>query len=243
MTDRRAAPRGTLRVVPGRSLIAVIAVVALALAASCSSDDEGAAESAISPTGAASSSSLETTASSDAADYPTDNADAAEGDNESSTSIAPGEGVGAEDVATTVPSSADTADDESTSTNAPETAANNMPFSTFFEQRQQLVGQTVEVVARAFFIESCPPPGTEGACVRTLYMADPSRNDLLYGQRAEAVVVADDGTWVSCTDGSGDCAGWQDRAQYRLVATVAKQVLGGREVDEVQLNVMSRTQV
>jgi hypothetical protein len=121
-----------------------------------------------------------------------------------------------------------------------------MSYEEVYARRSELVGEAVDVVAKSFFLVSCPPQQQGGAtrCVLTLYAADPDRSSLAYGQRGEAMVVQEDGRTVSCASSKareGACPGWENAKRYRLIAEVRKQVLGGRETEQVALDVSSKS--
>ena len=123
--------------------------------------------------------------------------------------------------------------------------ATEVTFEQLFARRQELVGRPVAVVGKAFFVAQCPPPDSpQTACLLTGYLAEPSRDDLLFGQRNEGIPVSENGALVSCREGSapgGGCPGWQNAQRYRVVATVEHRVLGGRTTQEVELEVTSKT--
>lgn len=123
------------------------------------------------------------------------------------------------------------------------TEAEQVTFEELRSRQQEFVGHTVEVVGKAFFVESCPPPDQQGPCVLNLYLAEPDRDVLVYGDRDEGIAVSEGGTRVSCEAGSepgGGCPGWSHATRYRLVATVRHQVLGGRTTQLVELDVIEK---
>lgn len=162
-------------------------------------------------------------------------------DDPSSTDATTGGGSNDEDEATT---SAPTSDGASRADQGG--SVTEVTFRELFDHRQQYVGDTVRVVVKAFFLASCPPPGTGGQtepCVLSLYLADPGRTDLLYGERDQALPGSEGGQRVSCVEGSnpgGGCPGWEHGATYEVVADVDHEVLGGRKSDSVQLDVREK---
>lgn len=130
--------------------------------------------------------------------------------------------------------------DEATASQ-PASPARDISFAELSAQRQSLVGQAVRVVGKVFFVANCPPNGA--ACALTGYLADPSRSQLLTSEIDQGLLLAEQGAVVSCREGDGpprSCPGWQDSAQYQLVATVEHQVLGGRQTDYVQIEVIEK---
>ncbi len=88
----------------------------------------------------------------------------------------------------------------------------------------ELLDVVVELRARAFLLQTCPPPGGEAAeCSVAVMLIDPGETDLLYGDRARAVPVLQDGRRVACGDvaGSGStCEGWEHLAVYEVTGVV-----------------------
>jgi hypothetical protein len=116
---------------------------------------------------------------------------------------------------------ADDGDPGSTSVTATPLA---IDFGELRERATAMSGTNVVVEVRVFFLESCPPPGDAGGpCTLALYVAEPDRDDLLYGDRAQAAPVTLDGKRVSCAVGgevSVACPGWTHRAIYAISAVV-----------------------
>jgi hypothetical protein len=103
-------------------------------------------------------------------------------------------------------------------------ATQQVEFAQLRDAYPSLVDQRVVVEVRSFFVETCPPPdGGGGSCTLTLYAAEPDRDDLVYAERDRAAAVLVDAKRVSCAV-TGDivdaCPGWQQRALYRLTATI-----------------------
>lgn len=123
--------------------------------------------------------------------------------------------------------------------------AAEMTFEQLFSRHRELVGRSVTVVGKAFFIAQCPPPdSSRTTCSVTGYLADPGRNDLLFGERSQGLPLSENGALVSCQEGTspgGACPGWQNAQRYRVTATVEHRVLGGRTTQDVELQVTSRT--
>ena len=107
-----------------------------------------------------------------------------------------------------------------------------------------LVGRTVLLRGRVFFFERCPPPDQPAAaCELSGLLTDEERDDLQAVDLPEAIVLAEDGRPLTCSARvavQGACPGWQDRAVYRLEGTVQRRVLGGRETDQVEIDVSSK---
>lgn len=182
---------------------------------------------------------------------------------DATTSTSPGDG--SKDVAseTTAPGPTSTAEGGSgatttssattKSTTAPSTTAarpstaqgERMTYAELYKRRQELVGRDVDVVGKVFFVANCPPPGDgpQQPCMLTGYLADPSRSELPPGDVDEAINLAEDGRFVSCSEREsvdGGCSGWKHAQRYRVVATVEHQVLGGRKTQYIQLAVKTR---
>ena len=115
-------------------------------------------------------------------------------------------------------------------------------FPKLLSERASLVGVTVDVSGRVFFVPQCP--AGKGTCVLTGYFAAEDRNQLLPADAASAIPLSEQGRALSCSEtaaiGSA-CRGWKDGARYRLVASVQHQVLGGRETKYVELEVKSKS--
>lgn len=131
----------------------------------------------------------------------------------------------------------------------PDERPEQLSWHELYQRRQELVGRTVQVVGKAFFLERCPPPeSASGSCTLTGLLADPDRGDLQERDRDQALALAEDGELLSCPSSPGSssepapaCPGWRHATRYQLVVAVQHQVLGGRETEYVQLDVRSRT--
>lgn len=178
------------------------------------------------------------------------------------TSTSPGDGSKDVTSETTAPGPTSTAEGGSgatttssattKSTTAPSTTARpstaqgeRMTYAELYKRRQELVGRDVDVVGKVFFVANCPPPGDgpQQPCMLTGYLADPSRSELPPGDVDEAINLAEDGRFVSCSEREsvdGGCSGWKHAQRYRVVATVEHQVLGGRKTQYIQLAVKTR---
>jgi hypothetical protein len=88
----------------------------------------------------------------------------------------------------------------------------------------ELLDVIVELRARAFLLQSCPPPGGETAeCSVAVMLIDPADTDLLYGDRGRAVPALQDGRRVACGDVAGTgstCLGWEHLAVYEITGVV-----------------------
>lgn len=88
----------------------------------------------------------------------------------------------------------------------------------------ELLDVVVELRARAFLLQTCPPPGSEAAeCSVAVMLIEPGETDLLYGDRARAVPALQDGRRVACGDvaGSGStCEGWEHLTVYEVTGVV-----------------------
>jgi hypothetical protein len=126
----------------------------------------------------------------------------------------------------------------STSTSAPSsvgTTVGEVDVASLRDNGDGYVGSVVTVVGRAFFVETCPPPSTiqAGRCVISLYLVEPERSDLTYGERDEGVPVWEHGVGVSCEVGDGvtvACPGWEQASVYELTGRVVAQPGGGKVV-------------
>jgi hypothetical protein len=113
--------------------------------------------------------------------------------------------------------------------------------------RDDYVGERVDVDGTVFFFETCPPSdetGQAAPCVLTGYLAAPGSTQLNASDLDDAIALSEDGRSVSCSATqarNGACPGWRHAARYRIVATVAHQVLGGRETTYIELEVLSKT--
>lgn len=108
------------------------------------------------------------------------------------------------------------------------TSAPDAPLAIDFAELRKraatMSGAEVIVEVRVFFLETCPPPDDGGGpCTLALFVTEPDRDDLVYGDRTQAAPVSVDGTRVSCAVG-GDvsvaCAGWTHRGIYAISAVV-----------------------
>lgn len=118
-----------------------------------------------------------------------------------------------------------------------------MTYAELFRRQQELVGTTVAVTGRAFFLSRCPPPQAGGECSLNGYLADPGRNDLLESDVPGAIQLAEGGRLLSCSESAAidrACPGWQQAGQFRIVAVVERQVLGGRETQYIDLDVREK---
>lgn len=118
-----------------------------------------------------------------------------------------------------------------------------LTYAQLYARRSQLVGQGVQVTAKAFFLSRCPPPGTSAECSLSGYLADPSRQDLLESDREQAIALAEGGRLLTCQESeavAGGCPGWRHGATYELTVVVEHQVLGGRTTQYIDLNVISK---
>ena len=100
------------------------------------------------------------------------------------------------------------------------------------------------MVGKVFFFERCPPPEHgAAACQLTGYLTDPDQTQLDAGDLNEAILLAENGAVVTCTEHEAvdlACPGWRHATGYRLLGVVEHQVRGGRETQQVQLNVSSK---
>lgn len=118
-----------------------------------------------------------------------------------------------------------------------------MGYPELFRRQQELVGQMVEVIGKAFFVSRCPPPQTGGECSLNGYFADPSRDDLLESDVPGAIQLAEGGRFLSCPESAAvdrACPGWKQGARFQIVAVVEHQVLGGRETEYIDLAVREK---
>ena len=107
------------------------------------------------------------------------------------------------------------------------------------------VDQPIEIDGRVFFLSRCPPPGDAGAtgCVLTGFLTDPSTAVFTASDVGRGILLAEGGRALSCAEGSQPtptCGDWTAAAVYRLTGRLARQVLGGRTTDDVQLEVSTR---
>jgi len=104
-------------------------------------------------------------------------------------------------------------------------AGTPIEFAQLLEAGADTVGETVTVRARAFFLEQCPPPSTVPStpCSLSLFVTEPERDHLLYGERSGAIAVFDADGRVTCHVGNGvttECPGWVHGALYDLTGVV-----------------------
>ncbi|HEY5846761.1 MAG TPA: hypothetical protein VIU11_21065 [Nakamurella sp.] len=123
-------------------------------------------------------------------------------------------------------------------------ALSEVAFDDLLADPQRYVGQTVTVTGTVHFVSVCPPPGQGGSrCILNGYFAAQGRDHLTAGETDKAIPLAEGGALVSCPEAvavNGGCGGWGTARSYRVVAEVTNQVLGGRETQYVQLNVVGR---
>jgi hypothetical protein len=125
------------------------------------------------------------------------------------------------------------------------TGGQAVSFEDLLDDPARFIGRRIEVAGRAFFVARCPPPGdAPTACVLQGYLAHPDRGVFIASDVTEAIALAEDGRTVSCEETAQTptaCANWTSGAAYAVVGVVERQVAGGRELDAVQLNVISKT--
>lgn len=123
--------------------------------------------------------------------------------------------------------------------------AERMTWSDLFPHRRELAGRTVDVDSRVFFLTRCPPPGGgSGECQLTGFATDPGRTEFDERHRDAGIPLAEGGRPVTCpesTAAAGACPGWRQATDYRLVARVEQQVLGGRTTEYVELDVLEKS--
>ena len=107
------------------------------------------------------------------------------------------------------------------------------------------IGRTVSVTGKVFFLAQCPPPGaTAGPCVLLAYLAAPERGVLTSADRHDAVPLTHDGRRVSCLEShavNGACEDWIREAVYVVEGALEYRILGDRESDRVQFEVLRRS--
>lgn len=167
------------------------------------------------------------------------------------TATSTGGGAGNTDATTTtvVVAEGSTEDQGTTTSDAPREAdVQSLTFAELFERRFDLVGSTIEVEGTVHFISRCPPPPPEGGrpedCVLLGFLAAEDRTFLAAGDVGQAIPIAEGGVQVQCRAPdapTGACPGWEHARRYRLTGVVERRVAGGRELDEVQLEVTSKT--
>lgn len=134
---------------------------------------------------------------------------------------------------------------DATAASAAVDGASPVSFDDLLAEPARFVGQRIEVVGRVYFLSSCPPPGASpmGPCVLQGYLTDPERQVFVASDVAEAIVLAEHGLSLSCAEEAGTtaCGDWANEARYSVVGVLQRRVLGGRETDQVQLDVVART--
>lgn len=144
---------------------------------------------------------------------------------------------------TTTPSAPREETPPATQSTPPPRQARAVTFEELYANQERYVGETVEVVGKVFFLADCPPAESgRGAseCILFAYLAHPDRGELIYGQRDEAIPLAEGGQRLSCPERSatgGGCGAWEDAKRYRVIATVQHPVRGGRQTQDVELDV------
>ena len=110
-----------------------------------------------------------------------------------------------------------------------------------------LVGRTVELRGRVHFFERCPPADHPSSlCQLSAFLTPEEVGDLQAVDLPGALVLAEGGRPVTCSEREavrGACPGWEHRAVYRLVGTVVHQVRGGRQSEQVEIDVSSKERV
>jgi hypothetical protein len=122
------------------------------------------------------------------------------------------------------------------------TTPQQVSFQDLSAHRQDYVGRTIAVSGKVFFLTSCPPGRGAAQCFAQAYLADPGRTELTPVNQNQAIPLAEGGHLVSCTPQSSPiaCGGWVDSVAFRVVGVLKHQVLGGREVGSVQLEVQEK---
>lgn len=108
------------------------------------------------------------------------------------------------------------------------------------------VGQRVTARGRVFFLEQCPPePSKSTPCTLTAYLAGEGRSSLGFAEQDDALVLARGNARISCVQDGGRtaCDGWVNGERYDVTGDVRRQRLGGREVDDIELDVTEKQQV
>lgn len=108
------------------------------------------------------------------------------------------------------------------------------------------VGERVTARGRVFFVEQCPPePSKSSPCTLTAYLTGEGRSSLGFSELDEALVLARGEKRISCVQDGGRtaCDGWTNGERYDVTGDVRRQELGGREVDDIELDVAEKKQV
>jgi hypothetical protein len=106
---------------------------------------------------------------------------------------------------------------------------------------EPLLGRSVEVVGRVFFLSRCPPPGSSTTgCELAGYLAEADRGSFVASDVDQGIALAEGGSLLSCAEGTNPtptCGDWQAATVYTVSGSLARQVLGGRETPYLQLDV------
>ncbi|UOQ90602.1 hypothetical protein MUN74_06740 [Agromyces endophyticus] len=131
---------------------------------------------------------------------------------------------------------------------SPPSPVTEIAFADLIADPEAHLGEPVRLVGTVHFLSECPPPGaTPSACVLMGYVASPDQRSFGASDAARAVPLAEGGRRVSCNEGEATggsavaCGDWIAGTAYELDGALERQVLGGRETDAVQFDVVEKT--